>query len=61
MKRQQRMKIMKDMTKKSDHKEGRMLTTVGGLVGCWRRTLRKLGSMKDGKTPCRNGMTGWAR
>ena len=49
MKRQQRMKIMKDMTKKIRSKE-RMLTTDGGWLIGRRRTARKLGSMQDGKT-----------
>ena len=62
MKRQQRMKIAKDMTKEDlIKKEGWMLATDGGLLSCWRRTARKLGSMQDGKIPCRNGMIGWVR
>ena len=30
-----------------------MLTTDCGSLSCWRRTVRKLGSMLDGKTPCK--------
>ena len=44
MKRQQRMKVMKD-TRKKIRSKGWMLTTDGGLLSCWRRIARKLGSM----------------
>ena len=30
-------------------------------LNCWRQTVRKRGSIQDGKTPCRNGMSGWRR
>ena len=30
----------------------------GGLLSCWRQTVRERGSIQDGKIPCRNGMSG---
>ena len=61
MKRQQRMKVMKDMTKKIRSK-GRMYASSSW----WDSELsvadlRKIGSKKDGKTPCTNGIIGWVR
>ena len=61
MKRQQRMKVVKDMVRKIRSK-GRMeanSSAVGGSVSCWPQIARKLGFMKDWKTQCRNGTTGW--
>ena len=58
MKQQQGMKIMKDLTKKSDQKEEWTAEADGGLLSCWRQTVRKRGSIQDGKTLCRSGMIG---
>ena len=55
MEQQQRMKIMKDLTKKSDQKEECLLEADGRLLSCWRQTVRKRGSIRDG---CRSGMSG---
>ena len=55
MKQQQRMKIMKDLKRKSDQKEEWTLKADGGSQSCWRQTARKRGSTQDGKTQCRNG------
>ena len=30
----------------------------GGLLSFWRQNVRKRGSIQDGKTPCRSGMSG---
>ena len=61
MKRQLRMKIVKDMVKKFDQKEEWKQIVVGGSVSCWRQTVRKHGFRKDWKTPCRNGTIGWEK
>ena len=34
------------------------LKTDGGFLSFWRQTVRKRGSIQDGKTPCRSGMSG---
>ena len=40
----------------SDQKEEWTLKTDGGLLSCWWQTVRKRGSIQDGKTPCRSGV-----
>ena len=39
-------------------KEEWTLRADGGLLSCWRQTLRKRASIQDGKTPCRSGLSG---
>ena len=52
---QKRMAVMK-MTKKVRGKAGMdRKKTVGGVVTCWRRTVKKCGSTKDGKIQCSSG------
>ena len=58
MKEQQRMVIMKDLIMKSDQKEEWTPKVDGLFLSCWRVTVRKRGSIQDGKTPCRSGMSG---
>ena len=47
--RQLRIKVVKDTTKKIRSKEGWMHATAGGSVNCWRRVVRKLGSIQERK------------
>ena len=56
MKQQQRMMILTDPTKFNRSKEEWTLRADGGLLSCWRQTVRKRGSIQDGKTPCWSGM-----
>ena len=47
---------MKRMTKNVRGKGGMDIKkTVGGVVTCWRRTVKKCGSTKDGKIQCSSG------
>ena len=59
--RQQRMKVMKDMTGKIRAKGRWMRTTVGGSASCWPLIAKKHWSIQDGKTQCRNGMIGFTK
>ena len=60
MRRQQRMKVMKDMSRKIDQKEGWMPRTDGRLLNCWRQTAKRRGSIqKKKKKICKNGSIGW--
>ena len=59
--KQQKMKIMKEMTRKIKRNEEWMRTTVGGSVICWPLTVSKRSSMKVGKMLCRDGMIGCRR
>ena len=60
IRRRDRMKVMKDMTKKIRSK-GWMPKIDGGLLSCWRQTARKRGSIKERKKPCKNCINGWRR
>ena len=60
MKRQQRTKIRKYMTKEIRSKV-RIEADNRWWLSCWRRTARKRSSMMDGRTLCQNGITGWRR
>ena len=57
--RQQRMNVMKDMTKKIRSKGGMAAVSDGGLLSCWRQTLRKRGSIQKEQKPCKDGTFGW--
>ena len=59
MKRQSRMKTMKDTTKKTKSRGMMDARTDGGLLNCWRQTVREYGSIHKRKKPCKNGMLGW--
>ena len=61
MKGQQRMKVMKDMTKKLDRGERWMPNNDGGLLNCWWQTARKRGSNQEWEKPCQNGTFGWGK
>ena len=61
MKQQQRMKIMKALTKKIRSEERVDAENRWWLLSCWRQTVRKRGSTQDGKTPCRSGMSGYRK
>ena len=50
MRRQQRMKVMKDMTKKIRSKERLDAGSRWWVSELWRQTVRKRGSIQDGET-----------
>ena len=58
MKRQQRMKIRKNMTKKIGSK-GRK--GAERRQSCGGRLREKVGSIQERMKPCKNGMFGWRR
>ena len=61
MKQQQRMMIMKDLTKKIRSKLKQTLKADGGFLNCWRQTVRKRGFTQEWKIFCGNGIIGWRR
>ena len=61
MKRQRKMKVMKDMTKNIRGKERMDAENRWWLLSCWRHTERKLGSIQKRKKPCKNVLFCWRK
>ena len=60
MKQQQRMAIVKDLTKKiKGSMDAQKKKTLVGLGVAWRQIVKKHGPTQDGRIPCKNGMNGW--